>query len=166
MKKSILLLVVISLISFACSSTKLHTENYRGHKILVGKGTKNDLLKSPYNQWFNSNYKNYVIDNNVIAKLKPVINDYDFKVLMGTWCPDSRAQTPVFYKVLEQAGYNKNVEISFLPRKFKNYELARPYQLSRVPTIIVYRNKKEIGRIVESPTETIEKDLYQIIKRK
>ena len=33
-----------------------------------------------------------------------------------------------------------------------------------VPTFIVYRNGKEIGRIVESPQTTLEGDLKNILK--
>jgi len=33
-----------------------------------------------------------------------------------------------------------------------------------VPTVIVYEGGKEIGRIIESPTVTLEKDFIEIVK--
>jgi hypothetical protein len=36
-------------------------------------------------------------------------------------------------------------------------------QIEKVPTFIIYKNQKEIGRIVESPLKSLEKDLLNII---
>jgi hypothetical protein len=37
--------------------------------------------------------------------------------------------------------------------------------IERVPTFIVYKNNLEIGRIIETPEETLEKDLSKIVER-
>jgi len=39
------------------------------------------------------------------------------------------------------------------------------YTISRVPTLIVLRGDEELGRIVESPRSTQEKDLLRILQK-
>ncbi len=165
MKKYILLLVVFAF--SACRTSKLHTESYHKQDILVGYGSRADLNKIPYKNWFEKNYRSYPADSSTIERLKKHINNFDFKVVMGTWCPDSRKQVPVLFAVLDVAGYtHKQIPILFVPRKYKNYRVAKPFGLKRVPTIIVYQSGKEIGRIIEYPMESLEKDLLKIISGK
>ena len=37
--------------------------------------------------------------------------------------------------------------------------------IQRVPTLIIYHKRKELGRIIESPVVSIEKDLISILKQ-
>jgi len=162
MKKIVLFAFIISI--WACSSTdKLHTAQYKGKPILVGKAQRKNLEKKPYNEWFDANYRDSRLDQNIINQLKPVIDKYNFKVIMGTWCGDSQKQVPVFFKVLDQAGYHKNVPVYCVPRKYKYYKPVKPFQIVRVPTIIVYQNGVEKGRIIEYPMHSIEADLLKIM---
>ena len=162
MKNSFLILLILFLTG--CGTTeKVHTAQYNGKDILVGKGHRSDLEKKYYNEWFDANYRDYRPDTKIINQLKPIINDYKIVVLMGTWCPDSREQVPVLFKVLDEAGYQKNPEIYFTPRKYKYYKPAKKYQITRVPTIIVYKDSKEKARIIEYPMKSIEADLLKII---
>ena len=162
MKKSLLFLIVLFLT--ACSaSDKLHTAQYKGKDILVGKGHRSDLEKKYYNEWFDANYRDYRPDAKIINQLKPVVNTYKIVILMGTWCPDSREQVPVLFKVLDEAGYRKNPDIYFTPRKYKYYKPAKNYKIIRVPTIIVYKDDKEKARIIEYPMKSIEADLLKIM---
>lgn len=165
MKKIILLLLTIVL-SGSCKETKVHTEHYRNKKILVGKGSIADLQNSPYKNWFEENSSTYQPEQTIIDRLKPQINDYNYQIIMGTWCPDSREQVPVFYKILKESGY-KNAEkipVIFVPRKYKDYNLIDKMDIKRVPTLIVMEKGKEKGRIIEYPMKTIEKDLLHILQ--
>jgi len=36
--------------------------------------------------------------------------------------------------------------------------------IKRVPTFIIYENGEEIGRIIETPKKSLEKDLEKIVK--
>jgi len=160
--KKLFILSVLFLLS-CHSAYELHTEMYKGKPILVGKATRADLQKKPYNEWFDANYRDYRPDAGVIEKLKPVINDYDFRVILGTWCGDSQEQVPVLFKVLDQTGYQKQPELYCVPRNYKSYQPAIDNGVIRVPTIIVLKNGKEVGRIIEYPMQSIEMDLYQIV---
>lgn len=43
--------------------------------------------------------------------------------------------------------------------------IEAPYNIEYVPTFIVLRNQKEIGRIVESVSKSMEADLLEILGR-
>jgi len=142
----------------------LHREEYRGQSILVGKGNRADLQKLPYKNWFEANYRNYNPDKQLVKLLKNNINDYNIVILMGTWCGDSRAQVPALFKVLDLAGYHKKPAIYFVPRQYKYYKPAKKFGIIRVPTIILYKNDHEKGRIIEYPMKSLEADLVKIVQ--
>lgn len=84
---------------------------------------------------------------------------------MGTWCSDSREQIPAFYKILDELNYpSDKVTLICVDRKKKGLSNeADGLNIELVPTIIFYRNGEEIGRIIETPQESLEKDLLGII---
>ncbi len=160
-------LFFLFLLLLSCNAgQKLHTEQYKNRDILVGKATRADLETKPYNEWFDANYRDYRPKAAVIAGLKPVVNQYKFVVLLGTWCGDSQEQVPVLFKVLDAAGYHKKPVLYCVPRRYKYYKPAKSYNIIRVPTIIVYKKNKEIGRIIEYPMQDIESDLLKIMTTK
>jgi len=152
-------------ISACGSGEQLHTETYRGKPILVGVAKVSDLQKSPYGEWFNANYKNYFPSHDAVDYLKKHLAGKTIEIYMGTWCPDSRANVPEVIKVLDLAGFDrKNLVIHTLPRRFQNDPQTKGKNIVRVPTVIVYENGKELGRIVEYPYENYETDLMHILK--
>lgn len=158
------ILFLTAFLFIACgSSDKLHTAQYKGSEILVGKAQRSDFEHKPYNEWFDANYRDYRPDATVVAALKPVINNFKLVILMGTWCGDSQEQVPVLFKVLDAANYNKKPLIYCVPRQYKYYKPAKTYKIIRVPTIIVYKNGQEKGRIIEYPMKNIESDLLKIM---
>ena len=132
---------------------------------LVGIANKESFLAEPFNAWFTPNYTSYETDKEVMAKLTPLLKDITIKGFMGTWCGDSQDQTPVLYKILDEAGFNYNqLEIITVNRsKVTPDNLQEGLNIERVPTFIVYKNSKEIGRFVEYPRESVEADLLKIV---
>lgn len=138
-------------------------KNDRGY--LIGIANKESFNDESYKSWFDSRYKQYNTDKEVIAKIKESINNYTIKGFMGTWCGDSKRETPRFYKVLEETGFDLNYfELITVGRNKKTPDnLQEGFNIVRVPTFIFYKNGKEVGRYVEYPRETIEKDILKII---
>jgi len=86
-------------------------------------------------------------------------------VVFGTWCGDSRAYVPEFYKIADLAQL-KNVKYLAVNRKKNAGDIdMSKMDIQRVPTFIVYKGEKEIGRIIESPNYNIENDLVEILKK-
>ena len=85
-------------------------------------------------------------------------------VVLGTWCSDSQREVPRLYSILDYLGFpEKNLELICVDRK-KDAAGTEVMDLSieLVPTIIIYIGEEEIGRIIESPVESLEEDLVKI----
>ena len=136
--------------------------------ILLGIQTKDSLQKTPYRNWFYEAYKNYQPNETVIKELQPLLRDIRIKAFMGTWCEDSQREIPTFYKILETAGYHpKDLTLITVSRDKDTPDgLEKGLDIEYVPTLLFYKDQKELGRIVESPIETLEKDMLTILSGK
>ncbi len=177
--KKLILIICILVLNFSCgnkkniTSTKMPTPTTETPSIatlnangdLIGLAAKSDFLKAPFNDWFQFNSENYELNTETIEALKPLLKDVTIKAFMGTWCGDSREQTPVFYKILDATNFNyKNLKLVALDRSKKTpNNLQKGFNIVRVPTFIFYRNGEEIGRFVEYPRETVEEDMFKIV---
>ena len=138
-------------------------------KMLLGAQLKEQFLKEPYSNWYVKEHDEYSIDKNAVAELKKnKLNTYNITVFLGTWCEDSHRDFPRLMKVLEEANYpTDKVTIIGVNRKKEspNGEEGK-YNIQKVPTIIVEKYGKELGRIIEMPTTGyIERDLVEILKK-
>ena len=135
---------------------------------LIGVVTKASFNQQPYANWFNTNFDRHTVDINTISKLKKALKSVKIKAFMGTWCGDSRRETPIFYKILEATNFKlKNLEMITVNRgKSTPDNLQEGYNIIRVPTFIFYKKGKEIGRYVEYARESMEKDMLKILTGK
>lgn len=164
---SVLLLIMI----FACSSSvPASAESKLDHhekKIqdLVGQIDRQALLEMPYLTWYEKNYSSYTPDESIIENLKNSINGVQIKAFMGTWCHDSQRETPRLYKILDNAEFDlKNLSLIALSHsKTTPEQFEKDQNLQRTPTFIFYKDDVEIGRIVETPRESLEKDILKIV---
>lgn len=163
MRYLLTLVTILSLMS--CNAQEQTKAQKDASGNLIGLATKNDFLEAPFNDWFLFNYDNYTTDSEIIKKLSPLLNGVTIKAFMGTWCDDSQEQTPVFYKVLEEANFNfDNLELITVNRSKKTPDdLQEGYNILRVPTFIFFKDGKEIGRFVEYPRESVEADMLKIV---
>lgn len=138
-------------------------------KMLLGAQLKDQFVKEPYSEWYAKEFNEYQMDQKAVAELKKnKITAYDLVVFMGTWCEDSHRDFPRLMKILEEVKYpDSRLTIIAVNRKKEspNGEESK-YNVSKVPTIIVQKYGKEIGRIIEMPTTGyIERDLVEILKK-
>ena len=144
-------------------------ETKDGDKMLLGTQTKNQLLNTPYSDWYSPEHDEYQMDKKSIDELKKEkLKSYNIVVVMGTWCSDSHREVPRLMKILEEIKYpeNKLTLIAVNRKKESPSGEEGIYNIQKVPTIIVKKYGKEIGRIVESPNSGwLERDLLDIIKK-
>lgn len=133
--------------------------------MLLGKINRKGFNNKAFIEWFKENYKEHTLDEATIEALKPKLKDVKIKAFMGTWCSDSQREIPALFKVLETAEFNiENLELIAVNHdKETPKHLEKGMDIQYVPTIIFYKNEKEIGRYVESAQETIEKDFLAIL---
>ncbi len=108
----------------------------------------------------------YVPDKATIEKLRKVNVDYKILVIFGYWCKDSQRHVPEFIKTMWEAGNPRfTYEFIEVPRERPLRKVVyKRYKIERIPTFIVYRNGKEVGRIIERPRRSIEEDLAEILR--
>ncbi|MFT5891767.1 MAG: tetratricopeptide (TPR) repeat protein [Dokdonia sp.] len=171
MKKQILftgILIIFQTIGFSQSFN--HEEKQNKSSFLLGKINKEAFSKAPYADWFNKGYDQYTPDADIINTLKEQLPSYTITAFMGTWCGDSKRETPRLYKILDAAKFPLD-RLTFIAvaRSAEAYKQSpggehEGQNIHRVPTIIIYKDGKEVNRIVESPVVSLEKDILQIIE--
>jgi len=138
-------------------------------KMLLGHQTKDQFSKFPYTEWYTKEYDEYTIDQKAISQLKKdKINSYHIIVFLGTWCEDSHRDFPRLMKILNEIKYpdSKLTIIAVNRKKESPTGDEVRYNIQKVPTVIVEKYGKEIGRIIEMPTTGyIERDLVEILKK-
>jgi thiol-disulfide isomerase/thioredoxin len=130
-------------------------------EILIGYCDRSGLEKGEFGQLFREYYQIYQPDQAVINQLKSKKEGIEILIILGTWCSDSQEQVPKFFKILDKIRFNKNkVQLICVDKDKKagDVETAN-YNIQKIPTFIVYKNGREIGRIVETPYASLEKDL-------
>ena len=151
------------------SARAIEYKDASGNTHLLGKGSREQLIQAPYDTWFNKNYADYPIDSNTANQLKPLLKNKQFVIFMGTWCGDSRREVPRMYKLLDYCGVKPSqIQLIHVNNHDTAYKQSPQHEerglyIFRVPDLLVYeKNNKEIGRIVESPVASLEKDLLAI----
>ncbi|AZA76505.1 thioredoxin [Chryseobacterium sp. G0186] len=144
-------------------------ETQKDGKMLLGHQLKEQFLKAPYADWYVKEHDEYALDQKAISELKKErIGSYDVIVFIGTWCEDSHRDFPRLMKILEEVSYpeSKLTIIAVNRKKESPTGDESLYNIQKVPTIILKRYGKEVGRIVEMPTSGyIERDLAEILKK-
>lgn len=173
MKRTATLLIILLNLHFGFSQTlNSLTVDKKGNAILLGEINRKGLTKDSFNKWFSKNYDEYLVNKKVVKLLKSSLKEYDIKVFLGTWCGDSQREVPNFYKVLDAASFPENqLKVIAIDRTEDAYKQSphgeeKGLNIHRVPTFIFYKDGKEVNRIVESPKETLERDMFKIVSNK
>jgi hypothetical protein len=105
-------------------------------------------------------------DDNLVEALLPYSPQLHFVVMMGTWCSDSRKHVPAFFSLMDALHIpDKHIELIGVDRQKRSGNVdVTPLHIEYVPTFIVFYKGKEIGRIVETPKVSLEKDLLQLLQ--
>lgn len=161
-------LVFISTILCAQVGYEITTDpNDRNVKILRGTINKYLLQNDTTFKWYNTSQQNYKPDTaivNALAKVKEA--KMQLVVFGGTWCEDTQMILPKFFKLQEMSGMpDNNVTVFGVNRsKVSLGHIAEALGILNVPTIIVMKEGKELGRVVEyGKTGKWDKELADII---
>lgn len=140
--------------------------------ILVGATNPQLLTEGDFGASYVSEFANYLPDSSSINQISNILSSENdtlkLIIVLGTWCGDSKEQVPRFYKInsLLTSKFN-DIEVIGVDRLKKAGSLdISALKIEKVPTFIFFRNGAEIGRIVETPQNSIEKDILQLITKK
>lgn len=152
---------------FAQEYNTIVKDEETGEPMLIGLTTRDAFNDSSFSLWWNSTYKLYDVDSVTADKIKNFLKDIDITIVMGTWCSDSQYEIPNFYKILDYLNFptKKLILINVDRNKKGKGDEVDSLDIELVPTIIFYKDGKELGRIVESPEESLEKDILGILTK-
>jgi thiol-disulfide isomerase/thioredoxin len=139
-----------------------------GTKVLKGFVSKQLLTSDPSFAWFAENQKSYRPNAAALQALKDNKDALRFLVFGGTWCGDTKFVLPKFYSLVDAAGVAPDhITLLGVDRSKKTIQnLSEAFNVTNVPTIIVLKDGKEIGRVIEYGTSGMfDKDLGEIISR-
>jgi tetratricopeptide (TPR) repeat protein len=127
------------------------------------------LQTNPYNEWFYKSYNNYTVDTNTVRLMQSRLTGKTIEVFLGSWCGDSKREVPRLIKILQAANFDTaNLKLVFVDYARSAYKQSPQHEeagktIHHVPTIIAYNKDREMGRIIESPVISLEKDLLAIV---
>lgn len=145
------------------------TFNLIAQENIIGETNKKELLMSEHKSWFQDSYEDYKPSPEIVEELTKNFktNKFQIDVYFGTWCEDSQREVPQLIKLLEHSKFDfKKLKLTgvdedkIIPNVSEKKREA--LDVFNVPTIIVYKNGKEINRFVEYAQETLEKDMLKI----
>ena len=159
MKAIKLVIPILLLLVSGCKLLKKSSEEYKIGAISIRELKKYD--------WFKMEYKKYRVSEKAVDSLFG-LNTVKIIIAGGEWCSDTRLQLPRFIKLLDIIQFQKeNLEIIFVNKEKQIPEVYKTLQIKFVPTFIVSDNAgKELGRIIENPSKTLEEDLIKLINQR
>lgn len=160
--------ILLSALAFQNSFAQFeNTTDRTGKRLLKGFVTDSILKADSKNfGWFQEHEALYTPANSIVKTFSENRDSINFMIFFGTWCADSHYVIPRFYKIIEKSGFNKNhITLFGLDRTKKDAaHFATNFNIAHVPTIIVLKNGKEIGRVVEyGATGRFDEELEKII---
>jgi thiol-disulfide isomerase/thioredoxin len=148
--KKIFFLLVLFAASKAFAQPEVTIEA-NGTKILKGFVQKSELASDTAFRWFGENQKNYTPDAAAVQAIKANKDSIYILAFGGTWCGDTKHILPQVYALTDAAGLSPDhFTLLGVDRSKKTVNhLAESFGITNVPTFIVLKNGKEIGRVVE-----------------
>lgn len=139
-------------------------DSLSGMPMLLGECTREAFKDTSFYWWWKSEYDLYNLDSSSLNEIKNDLQNVSIKIVMGTWCSDSRREVPRFFKILDAVNYpsDKIKIICVDENKKTKSDGLNGLNIEFVPTIIFYKDGNEIGRIVEAPNDTLENDIIKI----
>ncbi|MGD9492703.1 MAG: thioredoxin family protein [Bacteroidales bacterium] len=138
--------------------------------ILIGECNREGLMLPLFSEFFNQEYSHYTAAPAILPLLIAKGNHYNIVIIMATWCGDSREQVPRFIKIADSIGFPETeIRIINVDKQKKApgiEEELLSYGIERVPTFIFFDGETEIGRIIETPHESLEADWLKILEKK
>ncbi len=131
--------------------------------LILGKVTPEQLIEQKLFRHFHSKF---TPNHDVLQKILPD-ESIEITVIVGTWCTDCHHHVGKFIALMEaKSKLLWKVNYIAVDRKKQDPDgLAAAYEFTKVPTFIIKKEGREVGRIEEKPMVSLEVDLFSIIKR-
>jgi thiol-disulfide isomerase/thioredoxin len=172
--KKIMFAIAIVAIATSCKVQSKITTQTRTYE--VSRDAESKILKGNIDRalietdtsfkWFQENMKYGSADAAAVQALQKNGSKVHFVVFGGTWCHDTQSLLPVFYRLLDKSNVpDTAVTLIGVDRnKTSLNSLHSAFKITNVPTFIVMKDGKEVGRVVEyGKYGAIDKELGEIV---
>jgi len=157
MHKAIWFVLVVFMLSLNANAGGGHH-----HDFPVGEMTKAQVLE---NENFGQNYQDYVVSELEASKVQSWGKNVRIDVFFGMWCHDSEREVPKLLKLLaSEPGAKLNLYALDI-KKSDPKGLAKANKVKYTPTVIVYQDDKEVGRIIERPQSSLVNDIHAMLAK-
>lgn len=167
-----LLVAVMVLTSLACATANPQNQGQgeakaKEESVLVGPVTR-DQVEGASAEWMQAEVEAQP-DAQAAQALASIEPGAEVTVYLGTWCSDSRREVPRLWKAIDAAGGSVPFALHYVgvdhDKKEPSAALAEG-DVHYLPTFIVRRGGKEVGRVVETSPNGIERDLLALLTGK
>jgi len=165
MKKWMAVLLAAVITTTAVAQTQEVTEA-SGQKYIKGFVAKEKLATDPAYGWFHRQVKDYTPEADVGAALKKAKNTIRLLAFSGLWCDDTKYIIPRLYAITDAAGMDSSrIVMLGVDRDKKTINnMAETFNVTLVPTLIVLKDGKEVGRVVEYGKDGVfDQELKEIV---
>ena len=167
MKATLLALTLLITASICGQDTnRLVFDSLKSQEVIMGYCDR-DFLENlhPFNLYYADDYRDYNPKLPEPDSMLQLLNDISITIVLGTWCSDSKEQIPRFFKVLDMAGFpSDSVQLIGVDGMKKATGIDIDWlRIERVPTFFFFRNGELLGRIIEIPEISLEKDMLEIV---
>lgn len=156
--------LLISMCSFA--QTQYEVSKDGADKVLKGIISRDLIAKDTSFKWYGQNQAGYKPNENATKALQAKSSELQLIVFGGTWCDDTKYILPKFFALTDAAAFSQDrITVIGVDRTKKTIShLAEALGVINVPTIIVMKEGKEVGRVVEyGKTGVWDKELGEIV---
>jgi hypothetical protein len=101
----------------------------------------------------------------VVELLAAAPSGWSLETVYGAWCSDSAREVPRLLRILDILGERAPPAtwVAVDRAKREPADVIARLRIERVPTIIVRRSGREVGRIVEASSPSLERNLLAIV---
>ena len=151
--KNFTLLVLIVLLGISATAQNQFEvlPDKNGGKTFKGIISREVIQSDTSFRWYAENQKAYTPNAQALAGFRKYADSIQVLAFMGTWCEDSHFVIPKFFMLTDAAGFSRDrVTLIGVDRDKKTLShLSEALNVKNVPTIIIMKNGKEMGRVIE-----------------
>ncbi len=133
------------------AQTEYEVSGVGTNKILKGIISRDLITSDTSFNWWQTSQAGYTPNANAVAALKARGADLQFVVFGGTWCEETRAILPKFFSILDASSFppDQIILVGVDQDKKDIDHMADDMHVTKLPTIILLKDGKELGRVEE-----------------
>jgi thiol-disulfide isomerase/thioredoxin len=172
--------VITSCVLFSCKSTQISNiektepeiklfevlKDQDGSKMLRGILFKEQITQDTSFAWYAQNVKLTKPNADAVTAVAAKADKISIVIFGGTWCEDTHQLLPKYLSLLQVAQFpdDRLMLVAVDRAKTTLANLHKVFNVTNVPTCIVLKDGKEVGRIVEfGKTTFVDKELGEMV---